>query len=63
MARASGKVIRGEVDDNTDFKTSAKFFQRMQNEVKHSLEDEGDMSRKKRKHGGEKSNKSSKFKL
>jgi len=63
MARASGKVIRGEVEDNTDFKTSAKFFQRMQNDVQQSLADGGDADGKKRKLGGEETVKSSKFKL
>jgi len=63
MARASGKVIRGEVEDNTDFKTSAKFFQRMQNDVQQSLADGGDSDGKKRKLGGEETVKSSKFKL
>ncbi len=62
MARAAGKVVRGEVDDS-DFKTSTKFFKNLQNEVQLSLRDGNDNSGKKRKAGGEQSTKSSKFKL
>lgn len=63
MARASGKVVRGELDDNTDFKTSAKFFQRMQNDVQQSLNTENDIVGKKRKVTGNEVNKSSRLKL
>lgn len=62
MARASGKVVRGEVDDNTDFKTSAKFFKRMQDDVQQSLKDD-DKTGAKRKYGDSEATKSSKFKL
>jgi len=62
MARASGKVVRGEVDDNTDFKTSAKFFKRMQDDVQQTLKDD-DKTGAKRKYGDSETAKSSKFKL
>ena len=62
MARASGKLVSGEIDDqNADFKTSAKFFQKMQSDVQMSLK-EDDSSSKKRKRNEEVS-KSSSFKL
>lgn len=63
MARASGKVVRGEVDDNTDYKTSAKFFQKMQNDVKLSLRDDDESNGAKRKYEGSENARSSKFKL
>ena len=62
MARASGKVIRGEVDTN-DFKTSTKFFKNLQDEVQQSLRGDDQDSTKKRKYGEDQSTKSSKFKL
>jgi U3 small nucleolar RNA-associated protein MPP10 len=37
MARASGRVIQGEIDKNADFKTSTKFFERMQADVQNSI--------------------------
>ena len=63
MARASGKVVRGEVDDNTDFKTSAKFFKRMQDDVQQTIKDDDTTGAKKRKYGDSETGKSSKFKL
>merc|ERR1712151_1122564 len=48
MARASGKLVSGEIDQNADFKTSAKFFQKMQSDVQMSLKQD-DSSSKKRK--------------
>jgi U3 small nucleolar RNA-associated protein MPP10 len=64
MARASGKVVKGEVDRNSDYKTSAKFFQKMQSHVQSSIRDGNDDSNgsKKRK-ADQDSVKSSKFKL
>jgi hypothetical protein len=62
MARASGKVVRGERDDS-DFKTSTKFFKTLQSEVQQSLRGDDDNSGKKRKLGEDQSTKSSKFKL
>lgn len=61
MARASGKLVSGEVDQNADFKTSAKFFQKMQTDVQMSLKQD-DANSKKRKRNHEAS-KSSAFKL
>lgn len=61
MARASGKLVSGEIDQNADFKTSAKFFQKMQSDVQMSLKQD-DSSSKKRKRNDEAS-KSSSFKL
>ncbi len=63
MARASGRVVQGEVESNADFKTSAKFFQKMQSDVQQLLHNEDGAADKKRKRDGEGSAKSSKFKL
>ena len=63
MARASGKVIQGEREDNADFKTSAKFFQKMQDDVHSEIRGDESSAGKKRKHKGEESTRSSKFKL
>jgi hypothetical protein len=63
MARASGKVVRGEIDKNTDYKTSAKFFQKMQNDVQQSLREGDESAGAKRKHGETEVSKSSQFKL
>jgi len=62
MARASGKVVTGDIDHDTDYKTSTKFFQRMQSEVQQSINE--DVSGNKRKRNGtEDTKKSSSFKL
>jgi U3 small nucleolar RNA-associated protein MPP10 len=64
MARASGKVIKGEVDKNSDYKTSTKFFQKMQSHVQSSIRDaNGDSNGSKKRKAGQESVKSSKFKL
>ena len=64
MARASGKVIKGEVDKNSDYKTSTKFFQKMQSHVQSSIRDaNGDSNGSKKRKAGQDSVKSSKFKL
>ena len=65
MARASGKVIEGEIDTDKDFKTSAKFFQKMQANVEHSIRDDIESTLGKRKRGFEPSSgsKSSSFKM
>ena len=67
MARASGKVITGEIDADADYKTSAKFFQKMQTDVQMSIKGDGSdgLNGKKRKwNGGEDDGKkSSSFKL
>ena len=64
MARASGKVTQGEIDTNSDYTTSTKFFQRMQENVEQEIQGGGDADRKrKRKNGMEGSRKSSEFKL
>ena len=64
MARASGKVMEGKVEGNDDFKTSAKFFQKLQAGVQQQLHENGDdVNDKKRKLYGEETNKSSRFKL
>lgn len=62
MARASGRVVTGEIDHNADYKTSAKFFQKMQSDVQLSLKDD-DTNEKKRKRKSDDSKKSSSFKL
>ena len=62
MARASGRVVRGEVD-KSDFKTSTKFFTSLQNEVRQSLHEDEGTSGKKRKVDADPSEKSSRFKL
>jgi len=63
MARASGKVVEGKVEGNDDFKTSAKFFQKLQAGVQQQLHEDGDVKDKKRKLYGEETKKSSRFKL
>eukprot|EP00559_Dactyliosolen_fragilissimus_P000610 CAMPEP_0184864418 /NCGR_PEP_ID=MMETSP0580-20130426/14866_1 /TAXON_ID=1118495 /ORGANISM="Dactyliosolen fragilissimus" /LENGTH=939 /DNA_ID=CAMNT_0027363195 /DNA_START=41 /DNA_END=2860 /DNA_ORIENTATION=- len=66
MARASGKVVRGEVSADSDYKTSTKFFERLQQDVETTIQgDNGnDDILKKRKRGDMESiNSSSKLKL
>lgn len=64
MARASGKVVKGEVDKNADYKTSTKFFQKMQSHVQSSIRDgNDDSSASKKRKTVQDSIKSSKFKL
>jgi U3 small nucleolar RNA-associated protein MPP10 len=63
MARASGRVVTGEIDHNADFKTSAKFFQKMQSDVQMSLKDDGENNKKRKRNDADDSKKSSSFKL
>jgi hypothetical protein len=66
MARASGKVITGEIDHDADYKTSTKFFQKMQSDVQMSVHGSGDgddLSKKRKRGGMDDSRKSSSFKL
>lgn len=62
MARASGRVVTGEIDHNTDYKTSTKFFQKMQSDVQMSLNGD-DSNDKKRKRDEKDQKKSSSLKL
>jgi len=64
-ARAYGKVVAGERDKHTDYNTSTKFFQRMQEDVQKDLKDEdGTQSRKRMKNSdSDKHQKSSALKL
>lgn len=64
-ARAYGKVVAGEKDKHTDYTTSTKFFQRMQEDVQKDLKDEnGTQSRKRMKNSdSDKDRKSSALKL
>jgi U3 small nucleolar RNA-associated protein MPP10 len=63
MARASGRVITGEIDQNEDYKTSAKFFQKMQTDVQMSLTEDDSNMKKRKRDGTEDTKKSSSFKL
>lgn len=64
MARASGKVVEGEIDKDTDFKTSAKFFQKMQANVEQSIRGDSESNLGKRKRGTiQEGSKSSSFKM
>ena len=63
MARASGRVITGEIDQNEDYKTSAKFFQKMQSDVQMSLTEDDPNMKKRKRDGTEDTKKSSSFKL
>uniref|UniRef100_A0A7S1ZPY8 Uncharacterized protein n=1 Tax=Ditylum brightwellii TaxID=49249 RepID=A0A7S1ZPY8_9STRA len=46
MARASGKVTTGEIDMDANFNTSAKFFQKMQENVQDEIRGESDGGKK-----------------
>ena len=63
MARASGKVITGEIDHNADYKTSTKFFQKMQSDIQMSLNDDGANSKKRKRNESEATKRSSSYKL
>jgi len=63
MARASGRVVTGEVDPNADYKTSTKFFQKMQSDIQMSLDDSGDNGKKRKRNETGDAKKSSAFKL
>ena len=64
MARASGKVIEGEIDKDADFKTSTKFFQKMQDNVEQSIRGDSESNLGKRKRGTmQEGSKSSSFKM
>lgn len=63
MARASGRVVTGEIDNNADFKTSAKFFQKMQSDVQMSLKEDGSNDKKRKRNGSNVTKRSSSFKL
>ena len=63
MARASGRVITGEIDTNADYKTSTKFFAKMQTDVQMAIKDDGDGKKRKWNGGDDDGKKSSSFKL
>lgn len=55
MARASGKVTEGSEDEaavGREYQTSAKFFQKMQENVDGMLRDDGGDGRAKKKRKG-----------
>jgi len=49
MARASGKIVSGEKDNNQDYSTSAKFFQSIQRGVQQSIQGDNSERQKRRK--------------
>ena len=49
MARASGKIVSGEKDNNQDYSTSAKFFQSIQRGVQQSTQGDNSERQKRRK--------------
>jgi len=65
MARASGKVVTGEIDTSTEYKTSARFFEKMQADVEQTVHpDSGTGGKRKRNpYGDDENRKSSAFKL
>lgn len=65
MARASGKVVTGEIDTNTEYKTSAKFFEKMQADVEQTVHPDSETGgkRKRNSYADDGNRKSSAFKL
>jgi U3 small nucleolar RNA-associated protein MPP10 len=62
-ARSRGKVTVGEIDTDKDFKTSGKFFKRMQEEVEREVQGGDESSQNKKRRTEENGQKSSSFKL
>ena len=63
-ARAGGRVVTGEVDPDAEFKTSTKFFEKMQAEATAAVRGDDDGGKKRKRVGGEEGGRSaSSFKL